>query len=96
MFIRLSHKMKHVMSKYWKIDLFLTVIACFALLTVFAYSIPAATTIIFYTILGFGCFFALIGFLAVIFDFYIEGYACACLAIIGVIFAIVIAVGKHA
>ena len=42
MLIRLSHKIKRVIVKNWKIDLFLAVIAFFDLLTVFAYSMPDA------------------------------------------------------
>lgn len=94
MFIRLSHKMKNVVTKHWKIDLFLAVIAFFAILTVFAYFIPAATAIIFYTILGYGLSFACVGFLAVMFNFPNEGYACAWLAIICIIFATVILKGR--
>lgn len=94
MFIRLSHRIKRAIVKNWKIDLFLTVMACFPLLTVFAYSIPAATAIIFYTILGYGLSFACVGFLAVMFNFPNEGYACAWLAIICIIFAAVILKGR--
>lgn len=94
MFIKLSHKIKNVVIKHWKIDLFLAVIAFFALLTVFAYSIPNVATIICYTILGYGLSFACVGFLAVMFNFPNEGYACAWLAIICVIFAAVILKGR--
>lgn len=94
MFIRLSHKMKRVIVKNWKIDLFLAVVAFFALLTVFAYSMPNVATIICYTIFGYGLSFACVGFLAVMFNFPNEGYACAWLAIICIIFAAVILKGR--
>lgn len=42
MFIRLSHKIERVVAKHWKINLFLVVIAFFALLTAFVYSMPDA------------------------------------------------------
>lgn len=40
MFIRLSHKMKNVVTKHWKISLCLIGVVFFALLTTFAYSMP--------------------------------------------------------
>lgn len=94
MFIRLNHRIKRVVTKNWKIKLFLAVIAFFVILTIFAYSIPAATVIIFYTILGFGLSFACAGFLNAMFNCPNEGLACAFLVIICVILAAVILKGR--
>lgn len=95
MFIRLNHRIKRVVTKNWKMKLFLAVITFFAILTIFAYSIPDAAATICYTILGFGLFLECIGFLAEIFDFYNEEAACVFLMIISFILAVVISVTKH-
>ena len=61
MFIKLSHKIKKVIVKNWKIDLCLVGMAFFALLTAFVYSMPNTAKNVFLVLLCFGLFLACIG-----------------------------------
>lgn len=61
MLIKLSHKIKRVIVKNWKIDSCLVGMAFFALLTAFVYSIPNTAKNVFLVLLCFGLVLACIG-----------------------------------
>lgn len=92
MFIRVSHKIKNVVTKHWKINLCLAFIAFFVLLTVLSSSTPDVAKIILLIILGFSDLFAFMGSLFAMCDLDGLGRVCIFLAIIGFILAVVIAV----
>lgn len=92
MFIRVSHKMKNVVTKHWKINLWLAFIAFFVLLTILSDSMPNVAKIILLIVLGFSSLFAFMGSLCAMCDFDSLGSVCIFLAIMGFILAVVIAI----
>lgn len=92
MFIRVSHKMKNVVTKHWKINLWLAFIAFFVLLTILSDSTPNVAKIILLIVLGFSSLFAFMGSLCAMCDFDSLGSVCIFLAIMGFILAVVIAI----
>ena len=91
MLIRLSHKMKSVVTKYWKISLCLFGVVFFALLTTFVYSMPDAAKIVLMLIVCFDFLFSLIGGASALCAFDGEGRFWLFLTIILFILAVVLA-----
>lgn len=91
MFIRVSHKMKNVVTKHWKISLCLIGVVFFALLTTFAYSMPDAAKIVLMVMICFDFLFSLIGGASTLCAFDGEGRFWLFLTIILFILIIVLA-----
>lgn len=91
MFISVSHKMKNVVSKHWKLSLCLLGVVFLALLTVFTYSMPDVAKIVLMTTIFCDFFFALTGGASTLCAFDGEGRYWLFLTIIGFILAIVLA-----
>lgn len=80
------------MIKHWKIDLFLSFITFFILLTVLSNSTPNVAKIILLIVSGFSCLCYFMGSLFAVCDIDNIGMICIFLAIMGFILAIVIAI----